>query len=49
MIMWIFGLYGGKGTCKNISTPTLKSVLGRGNKEYEIGGANISYIGIDVW
>jgi hypothetical protein len=36
---------GGKGICKIVSTPTLKS---RGNKKCEIGGAYISYLGIDV-
>jgi hypothetical protein len=39
----------GKCTCKIVSTSTLKSVFERGNKECEIGGAYMSYIGIDVW
>jgi hypothetical protein len=37
-----------KSTCKYVSTPTLKSVFERCNKECEIGVANISCIGIDV-
>jgi hypothetical protein len=42
------GFFGGKGICKNVSTPTLKSVFKIGNKECEIGGADISYQGVDV-
>jgi hypothetical protein len=38
----------GKGTFKNVSIPTLKSIFERDNKECEIGGANISYLGIGV-
>jgi hypothetical protein len=38
----------GKGICKNVITPTLKSVFKIGNKECEIGGADISYQGVDV-
>jgi hypothetical protein len=38
----ILGLYGGKGTCKIVSTPTLKSIFERDNKECVIGGAYMS-------
>jgi hypothetical protein len=38
----------GKGICRNVSTPTLKSVFEKGNKKCVIGGADISYLGIDV-
>jgi hypothetical protein len=37
-----------KRICKNVSTPTLKSFLERGNKKYKIGGADISYPAIDL-
>jgi hypothetical protein len=39
---WTFGIYGGKGTCKIVNTPTLKSVFERHNKECEIVGADMS-------
>jgi hypothetical protein len=45
MSCWI---YGGKRTCKNVSTPTLKLVFERGNQECDIASADISYLGIDV-
>jgi hypothetical protein len=48
MMRWFLGLYGGKGICQNVSTPTLKSVFERGNKKCEIEGTNISSLGIDV-
>jgi hypothetical protein len=35
-----------KGTCKNVSTPNTQVSIYRGNKECEIGGINISYLGI---
>jgi hypothetical protein len=38
----------GEKAYKIVSTSTLKSVFERFNKECEIGGADISYIGIDV-
>jgi hypothetical protein len=38
----------GEKACKIVSTSTFKSVFGRFNKECEIGGANISYLWIDV-
>jgi hypothetical protein len=42
-------IYGGKGTCKNVSTPTLIVSIWKGNKECETEGAYISYLGICVW
>jgi hypothetical protein len=44
-----FGVYGGKGTYNIVIIQTLKLVFERGNKECEIGGADMSYLGIDVW
>jgi hypothetical protein len=38
----------GKGTWKNVITPTLKTIFERCNKDCEIGGADISYLGIGV-
>jgi hypothetical protein len=32
-----------------VNTPTLKSVFERGDKECEIEGTNMSYIGIDMY
>jgi hypothetical protein len=42
------GFMEGKCTCKIVSTSTLKLAFERGNKKYKIGGAYISYLGIDV-
>jgi hypothetical protein len=43
-----FWIYGEKGTCKNVSTPTLESVFERSNKECEIRGTYISYLGVGI-
>jgi hypothetical protein len=45
MSFWIYGV---KGTYKNVSTSTLKSVFEKGNKECVIRDAYISYLEIDV-
>jgi hypothetical protein len=57
--IWLFGMEDdddkvnsltlwGKGTWKNVITPTLKTIFERCNKDCEIGGADISYLGIGV-